>query len=72
MKVGNIVTVIDKEKEQWAKHNPWMYSKWGLFDKYIVLKSLGVNESLWEVLNIQTNETNIFHSDNLEVVSESR
>ena len=72
MKVGNIVKIIDKEREEWAKNNPWMYSKWGLLDKHIVLKCLGVNESLWEVLNIQTNETNIFHSDNLEVISESR
>jgi len=72
VKVGNIVRVIDKEKEQWAKHNPWMHSKWGLLDKYIVLKSVGVNGSLWEVLNIQTTDTNIFHSDKLEVLSESR
>lgn len=72
MKVGNIVKIIDEEREEWAKNNPWMYSKWGLLDKYIVLKSLGVNESLWEVLNIRTNETMISHSDNLEVISESR
>ena len=72
MKVGNIVRIKDDTTEEWAKNNPWMYSKWGLLDKHIVLKCLGVNESLWEVLNIQTNETNIFHSDNLEVISESR
>ena len=72
MKVGNIVKIIDKEREEWAKNNPWMYSKWGLLDKHIVLKCFGVNESLWEVLNIQSNESNIFHSDNLEVISESR
>lgn len=72
IRMGDLVRVIEKDKEEWAKHNPWMYRSWGLLDKHIVLKSVGTNESLWVVLNVQTIETNIVHSDNLEVISASR
>jgi len=71
IKIGDLVRVIEKDKEEWAKHNPWMYRSWGLLDKHIVLKSYNDGEN-WEVLNIQTNETNLIHADNLEVISESR
>ena len=71
IKIGDLVRVIEKDKEEWAKHNPWMYRSWGLLDKHIVLK--GYNDGmLWEVLNIQTNDTNLVHTDNLEVISEGR
>ena len=71
IKIGDLVRVIEKDKEEWAKHNPWMYRSWGLLDKHIVLK--GYNDGmLWEVLNMQTNDTNLVHTDNLEVISESR
>ena len=71
IKIGDLVRVIEKDKEEWAKHNPWMYRSWGLLDKHIVLKSYNDGEN-WEVLNMRTTETNLVHADNLEVISESR
>ncbi len=70
IKIGDLVRVIEKDKEEWAKHNPWMYHTWGLLDKHIVLKRYRCGN--WEVLNMRTTETNLVHADNLEVISESR
>ena len=70
IKIGDLVRVIERDKEEWAKHNPWMFVDWGLLDKHIVLRSY--KHGNWEVLNIRTTKTNLVHADILEVISESR
>ena len=68
MKVGDLVRIVEEDKEEWAKHNPWMYRSWGLYDRHIILKRVAWG---WLVLNIRTNETRQIHADNLEVISEA-
>ena len=64
IKIGDLVRIIEKDKEEWAKHNPWMYTDKDLEIGVIIervhipgkrenkafkiLWSDGISESTWE------------------------
>ena len=39
MKVGDLVKIVDENKQQWAKYNPWMKIVWKMDDIWVIVET---------------------------------
>lgn len=57
MKVGDLVKIVDENKQQWAKYNPWMKIVWKMDDIWVIVdKATRSTGFMWKLRNVRTGE----------------